>query len=141
MYVDALVFYEKSLDIKKKHIPADHSNIAKSYHNMGCIYDALGRYDLAMEHYTRALKIQEKSLPHEHPDIAKSYRSIGVIHEKKGEWREALASYEKAAEIYRSSLSPQHPYVIEVNEDIRRLSSRQSLFSSVLDFLRGVLAI
>ncbi|CAF1098451.1 unnamed protein product [Adineta ricciae] len=111
MYVDALVFYEKSLDIKKKHIPADHSNIAKSYHNMGCIYDALGRYDLAMEHYTRALKIQEKSLPREHLDIARSYRNIGVIHEKKGE----------------CSLSPQHPYVIEVNEDIRRASSKLGL--------------
>ncbi|CAF0880744.1 unnamed protein product [Adineta ricciae] len=123
-YHDALVYYEKSLNIDEKHLPADHPNIAKSYNNLGCIYDALGQYDLAMERYSRALRIQEKSLPREHPDIALSYGNIGVIHEKKGEWREALVNYEKAAEIYRSSLSPQHPYVIEVNENIRRASSK-----------------
>ncbi|CAF1196075.1 unnamed protein product, partial [Adineta ricciae] len=140
-YSEALAYYEKSLDIRKKHIPADDPNIGTSNYNLGCIYDALERYDLAMEYYTGALKIQKKSLPHEHIDIAKSYSSIGVIHEKKSEWREALANYEKAAEIYRSSLSPQHPYVIEVNEDIRRVSSGQNLLSYVVDFLRKAVGI
>ena len=140
-YPDALVYYEKSLDIRKKHLPDDHSKISTSNYNIGCVYDALGQNDLAMEHHTRALNIRVKSLPPEHLDIAKSYSIIGVIHEKKNEWQDALVNYEKAAKIYRSSLIPQHPYVIEVNEDIRRVSSRQSLLSNVLYFLRKVVAI
>ncbi|CAF1098951.1 unnamed protein product [Adineta ricciae] len=123
-YSEALDCYKKSLDIKKKCLPDEHSRMAKSYNNIGCVYSDLRQYDLAMEQFTLALKIQKQSLPREHLDIAKSYNSIGVIHEKKGEWREALANYETVAKIYRSSLSPQHPYVIEVNEDIRRVSSK-----------------
>ena len=52
-----------------------------------------------------------------------SYRNIALIHEKKREWKEALELFEKALNIYQHVFSSQRPNVLDVKEDIQRVSA------------------
>ena len=122
-YTEALDFYKKSLAIRKQHLPSNHPDIAGSHNNIGNVYYDLNKYDRAMEHYQQSLQIGLKSLPGDHPDIARSYECIGLIHEKKREWKEALELFEKALNIYQHVFSSQRPNVLDVKEDIQRVSA------------------
>ncbi|CAF4342316.1 unnamed protein product [Rotaria magnacalcarata] len=78
-YFEALDFYEKSLAIDNKHLPADHPNLGTSYNNVGIVHYCLDHYDLALDHYNRSLKIRLKSLPAQHPDISMTYENMGLV--------------------------------------------------------------
>jgi len=43
--------YEKSLEISRKGLPADHPDLATSYYNIGDLYDNMGQYSKALEYY------------------------------------------------------------------------------------------
>ena len=122
-YTEALDFYKKSLAIYQQHLPSNHPNIASSNNNIGLVYYNLNKYALAVEHYQQSLQIRLKSLPGDHPNIAMSYRNIALIHEKKREWKEALELFEKALNIYQHVFSSQRPNVLDVKEDIQRVSA------------------
>jgi tetratricopeptide (TPR) repeat protein len=83
--LEALDFYEKSLAIKKKHLPSDHPDLSGSYNNIGIVHYCLGHYDLALEYLNRSLEIRLKSLPAQHPTIAMTYENMGFVHEDNGE--------------------------------------------------------
>ena len=89
-YFEALDFYEKSLAIQEKHLPADHPDLGASYNNIGGVHDCLGHYDLALDHYNRSLQISLKSLPGQHPDIASTYANMGLLYENKDKLKETL---------------------------------------------------
>ncbi|CAF1182385.1 unnamed protein product [Rotaria sp. Silwood1] len=42
-YTEAVLFYEKSLEINRKTLPKGHSNLATSYNNIGVMYKKNGR--------------------------------------------------------------------------------------------------
>jgi tetratricopeptide (TPR) repeat protein len=50
--------------------------------------------------------------------------NIGLIYEQKRDFEQALFYFDKAAKIYRYSLSSTHPYVIQIEESIKRVSSK-----------------
>jgi tetratricopeptide (TPR) repeat protein len=123
-YPDALQFYKKSLKIRLKHLPENHPDIASSYNNIGNVNFDLQRYDLAMQCYQTALKMYIKSCPAQHSDIGMSYQNIGCVHQIKYEWKEAMENYRNAANIYRHSLASDHPNVIQIEKDIKYVSSK-----------------
>ncbi|CAF4945942.1 unnamed protein product, partial [Rotaria socialis] len=84
-YFEALDFYEKSLALRRKHLPPDHPDLGGSYNNIGIVHWCLGHYDLALDHYNRSLKISLKSLPAQHADIASTYVNMGLAYEDKDE--------------------------------------------------------
>ncbi|CAF4181824.1 unnamed protein product, partial [Rotaria sordida] len=108
-YSQALSYYEKSLDIKKKTLPPNHPDLAPSYLNIGTVYDNMGEYSKALSSYERSLEIQKIALPPNHPDLASSYQGIGLVYDNMGEYSKALSSYERSLEIQKIALPPNHP--------------------------------
>jgi tetratricopeptide (TPR) repeat protein len=108
-YQEAITFYEKSLEIKKKTLPPNHPDLASSYNNIGNVYYNMGEYSKALSSHEKALEIKQQSLPPNHPDLAMSYNNIGEVYRNMGEYSKALSSYEKALEIKQQSLPPNHP--------------------------------
>ncbi len=98
--MEALDFYEKSLAIRKKHLPSDHPDLGGSYNNIGIVHDCLGHSDLALEHYNRSLEIRLKSLPAQHPDVAATYKNMGLVNEDQGELKHALTLLQKISKIH-----------------------------------------
>ncbi|CAF4880143.1 unnamed protein product, partial [Rotaria magnacalcarata] len=78
-YKDAVEFYERSLEIKRKTLPEDDASLAPTYNNIGLAYNNMGEYSKALEFYERAKQILEISLPPTHPDLATSYNNFGRV--------------------------------------------------------------
>ncbi|CAF3383621.1 unnamed protein product [Rotaria socialis] len=85
-YQQAVTFYEKSLEIKRKTLPEDDVSLAPTYGNIGLVYDNMGEYSKALEYYEKSLKIKEISLPPTHPNLAASYNNIGHSYEDMQEY-------------------------------------------------------
>ncbi|CAF4728719.1 unnamed protein product, partial [Rotaria socialis] len=110
-YQQAVTFYEKSLEIKRKTLPKDHASLAPTYSNIGAVYKNMGEYSKALEYYEKSLKIREISLPPTHPDLATSYSCFGHLYEKMEEYSKALPLLEKALSIRQKSLPSTHPHI------------------------------
>jgi len=50
-YADAIVFYEKALDIYGKTLPPNHPNLAKLYSNIGVTYQDMSEYSKALSYH------------------------------------------------------------------------------------------
>jgi len=78
-----------------KSLPPNHPDLAKSYNNIGLVYNSKGEYDKALEFYQKSLEINLISLPPNHPDLATSYNNIGLVYNSKGEYDIALEFFQK----------------------------------------------
>ncbi|CAF5175922.1 unnamed protein product, partial [Rotaria magnacalcarata] len=108
-YPEAVKFYEKSLEIKRKTLPEDDASLADTYGNIGVVYNNMGEYSKALEYYEKDITIKKISLPANHPSLAASYNNIGEVYGNMGEYSKALEFYEKSLRIREISLPPTHP--------------------------------
>ncbi len=81
-YAKALEYYEKSLDIRQKTLPAYHPPLAISYNNIGNMYYYKRDYSKALEYYERALDIWTSLLPANHINIKSVKDSIEIVKKK-----------------------------------------------------------
>ncbi|CAF1996519.1 unnamed protein product, partial [Rotaria magnacalcarata] len=89
-YPEAVKFYEKSLEIKRKTLPEDDASLANIYNNIALAYDNMGEYLNALDFYQKARKIKEKSMSADNPDLALTYNNIGAVYDNMGEYSKAL---------------------------------------------------
>ena len=76
---EALLFYQKSLDIKLKRLGEDHPDVATAYHNIGSIYDDQKKFKEAMSFYKKSLSIKLKKLGKNHIHLANTYYNMAVL--------------------------------------------------------------
>ncbi|CAF3625048.1 unnamed protein product [Rotaria sp. Silwood1] len=108
-YKEAVSFYEKYLEIKRKALSEDHPLLASTYNNIGLAYNNMGDYAKALQFYEKAHTIEEKDLPSNHPDLANSYNNIGLAYNNMGDYSKALEFYEKSLKIREKTLPSNHP--------------------------------
>jgi tetratricopeptide (TPR) repeat protein len=123
-YSEALEYYHKAWNIRQKCLPVEHPSLGQSHACIGNIHYSLDHYDLALEHYNLSLEIFKKSLFPHHLDIAMVLRNIGLVYQGKGKFQQALSYMKKALTVYRHSLSVTHPDIIQIEQIIRRISSK-----------------
>jgi tetratricopeptide (TPR) repeat protein len=121
-YSKALENVEKALAILQKHLPADQYALASSHGNIGNIHLCLGHLDQTLIHHNHSLRISKQSLSPQHPDIAMTLNNTGTVYEDKNEYQQALSYFEQAAAIYRHSLPSKRPNIIQLEQDIKRVS-------------------
>jgi tetratricopeptide (TPR) repeat protein len=56
-----------------------HPLVAKSYNNIGSLWEKKGEYDKALEFYQKCLDIELKTLGAEHPYVAESINYIALV--------------------------------------------------------------
>ena len=84
--------------------------MAKSYNNIGLVYDRQGKYEEALELHSKSLDIKTRIYGGDnHPDVAASYTNIGIVYGKKGDRTAATEMYTKAYHIFLKKLGPDHP--------------------------------
>ncbi|CAF0874067.1 unnamed protein product [Adineta steineri] len=104
----ALSYYEKALEIRQKHLPSNHPNLATLYNNIGRLYDKTEEYSKAISFHEKALEIYQKTLPSNHPSLTTSYNDIGSVYNNMGQYSKALFFHEKALEIREKTLPSNH---------------------------------
>lgn len=77
----ALVYYQKSLELKKKHSPTDKLYIAHTLNNIATIYDQKKEYDKALEYYLQSLELKQQTK--DKKSIAYTISNIGVVYLRK----------------------------------------------------------
>jgi tetratricopeptide (TPR) repeat protein len=140
-YKEAMIFYEKSLEICNKILPANHLHLAKSNNNIGSVYRNMGEYSKALSSYEKALKIQQQSLPSNHPDLTGSYINIGLVYDRMSEYSKALSYYEKALEIQQESLPSNHPDLAGSYNNIGETYRNIGEYSKALSYYEKALEI
>jgi tetratricopeptide (TPR) repeat protein len=120
----ALEYHQQALNINKKQLPQYHTHIGISHISIATAYRFLNEFDLSLEHANLALEIFQKSLPSEHSRIGWVFENIGLVYEKQGKLQQALSYLEKAVNVYRQTLPATHYFILDVEQNIRRVSSQ-----------------
>ncbi|CAF4712157.1 unnamed protein product, partial [Rotaria magnacalcarata] len=76
----ALLHYEKALQIYKLAYGEEHERITISLDNIGIVYEDEKKYDEAIICFRKSLAIKEKLLPNNHPRLAASHGYIADVH-------------------------------------------------------------
>lgn len=118
MYSKALDYYHEVLNLEKTYLSKDHPDLAQTYHNIGTLHWCCGSDDRAMEYYQ--LSLENKKDPR---FVGMTMENIGLLHENKKDFQQALKYYEEAASFYRQNLSSTHFDVIQIEDNIQRVSS------------------
>ncbi|CAF2740570.1 unnamed protein product [Rotaria sp. Silwood2] len=140
-YVEAISFYEKSLEIDEKTLPLYHPDLAISYDNIGLIYNKMGDYIKALSSHEKALQIYRATLPADHPDLAASLNHIGLVYDKMGEYIKALICHREALEIFKKILPPNHPSLAASYNNIGLVHDKIDDCSKALWFYEKTLEI
>jgi tetratricopeptide (TPR) repeat protein len=140
-YTKAVTYYEKSLKIREKTLPANHPNLATSYNNIGNVYNNMGEYSKAVSYYQKALEIKQKTLPANHLSLAGSYNNIGAVYKNMSEYSKALSYYEKALEIRQKTLPANHPSLAASYNNIGAVYKNMSEHSKALSYYEKALEI
>ncbi|CAF3222455.1 unnamed protein product [Rotaria socialis] len=118
-YSKALSCHQQALSIRDKF----HADIGRSYNNIGNIYFAMGEYNSAIENYNFAFQEKCNYASPQDPSLATTLRNIALVFEEDKNFLEALNYFKRAASIYENLLPSTHIDNVEVQEDIRRISS------------------
>jgi tetratricopeptide (TPR) repeat protein len=121
-YSKTLDYYQKILDIKKRYLTEDHSDLGQIFHNIGAIYWCCGFYDDAMKYYILSLENKNKFLSSNHSSIGMTLENMGLIYENKNDFQHAYKYYKEAADIYQQTLSSTHADVIQIENNLLRVS-------------------
>jgi tetratricopeptide (TPR) repeat protein len=140
-YAEAITYYEKSLKIEQKTLPANHPSLATSYNNIGWVHYKMGEHSEALSYLEKALEIKQKTLPANHPSLASSYNNIGSVYQDMGDYSKALSSYEKAFEISQKTLPANHPDLASSYNNIGGVYDNMGEYSKALSYYEKDLEI
>jgi tetratricopeptide (TPR) repeat protein len=140
-YTEAITYYEKSLKIRQKTLPANHPDLATSYNNIGEVYNNMGEYSKALSYYEKALETRQKTFPANHPHLASSYNNIGLVYMNMGEYSKALSYYEKALEIWQKTLPANHPHLATSYACLGSVYDNMGEYSKALSYHEKALEI
>ena len=108
-YSEALAYLDSARVLQEEHFSLQDPDLARTYGEMGFVYDDQGKCEEALNWIDKALEIQEKVLDPLHPDLATTYNNIGSVYLRQGKYEEALKWYDKALEIREKVLDPLSP--------------------------------
>ncbi|CAF0992316.1 unnamed protein product [Adineta ricciae] len=131
-YEQALVVFQKSLNMLQRLFPHNHSNIASSYNNIALVYADMGDYPKALSAFEKILKIQLQSLPPDHLDIATFHNNIGTMCKNMSNYPKAFSSHQQALHIRQQSLPPNHPDIADSYNNIG------NVYAAIGDYLKAL---
>ena len=120
----AQYFYQKAIEIQERVLGPSHPDIARSYNNIGGVYNSLGRYDNALFYFQKSLEIKLVSLSGKNTDIANTYHNMGVVFENLNNDEKAVEFHRKAMEIWSEVLGADSDYTILARRSIESIKRR-----------------
>ncbi|CAF3837275.1 unnamed protein product [Rotaria sp. Silwood1] len=75
-YKQAIVYYEQSLELRRKLLPESHPDIGKSYSAIATAYEFWKQYPKSIDYYQQAIKQYQRTLKDNHPLITQIMNSL-----------------------------------------------------------------
>jgi len=101
--------YREALELREKHLPATHPDIAASLNNLANAVMFSGRPEEARGLLERAVALWTGALGPEHPLVAQALTNVGIVLGDAGRHEEAIATHQKARKILEAALGHDHP--------------------------------
>jgi CHAT domain-containing protein len=130
----ALLYWKKTLEIRKELLGEKHTSVAKGYNNIGIVYDEKNEYDLALQSYFKSLEINKELLGEKNTDVAMTYNNIGNVHAAKNEYDLALQYYFKSLDIKKELLDEKHTAVAMNYNNIGNVYAENSEYDLALQY-------
>lgn len=115
--------------------------IAQAQHNLGIVYLATERLDMAAKHFEKSLEVKMKAFPADHADMARTYTALGCVRDKQKAYGEAVNLHRKALEITLKALGPEHADVAECYNNLGVALKGNLQYTEALDCLTKGLAV
>ncbi|UJR26308.1 hypothetical protein I4U23_007646 [Adineta vaga] len=132
-YPKALEYFQKALIIRQKNLSCAQFDLAKLHNHIADVNVLMDEINEAFRHYDLACSILIKSYSSKHPDVLLTLRNMGFLEEKLGNLKQALVYYTKIAAIYRQSFSSDHSNLLQITQDIERVSTVLNKETSLID--------
>ena len=95
----SITVQEQALQIRQELLPADHLDLAYSYHSLGMAFKSLRKNEEALEYFKQALSIRRKHLWEFDSDIANTVSEMGQAYFGLKDYSNALIYFEQANHI------------------------------------------
>lgn len=106
-YRQALVLGRRILQLYLDHEDCDTMEYATDMHNLGVVFDELGRYDKAMEYYKKAA-ILKKDCAGESLSFADTLNNLAIVYSQMGQYEKALKYHRQVLQIRDMKLGRDH---------------------------------
>ena len=97
---------EESLRIRKAVLAPDDLDLVNSYHNLGNLASAQGRYEEALELLAQTEKVRVAAGQEAVISLGLTHMMTGRVFSLQGKYSEASDKYDMATEIFKLSLGP-----------------------------------
>lgn len=134
----AIYYYNKSLEIRKKHISDSHPSIALSYHNMGTAYHDKGEYKKALECYINALMAHQKGYGENNVLSANVYNAMGNLFSDVGNYKKAIDFFEESIRIMKLLPNSDQSTLGTIYNNVALLHKRIGNYQQSLDYYQKV---
>jgi CHAT domain-containing protein/Tfp pilus assembly protein PilF len=128
-YTEAEPLYKQALELTKRTLGENHSDVASSLNNLAVLYQYQGRYTEAEPLYKQALELRKRTLGENHPDVARSFNNLAVLYQSQGRYTEAEPLYKQALELTKRTLGENHPDVATSLDNLAVLYQYQGRYT------------
>ena len=110
-YQKAIDYNEKALNIALKRFGEEHSDVAKSYNDLGRDWDHLKKYKTAIAYFEKALTIDKKNFGKESRAVGSDYLNLGLAWNDLEVYKKAIEYLEKGLVLSKKNFGEEHFYV------------------------------
>jgi tetratricopeptide (TPR) repeat protein len=144
-YQCALDYLEKGLDMFKRILLSEHTEIANTLMKFGYFYEKQSLIDRAIEYYHSGYEMATKTMTSDHPRLLEYFQDILHIYNKTNNIDQFIQFANKNLEFQRQSLGDIHPNIAKIHIIIGDLTknNEQKLdhYKQALDILEKCLPI
>jgi tetratricopeptide (TPR) repeat protein len=120
---------------------ASPPEIARTLNNLGGIYQAAAKYDLALESYRSALDLREQQFSHESLAVASTLNNMGDLFYGLRDLKSAERYHREALRIRRQLLPELHPDLVPSLNNLATVCVASSKIPEAADLLERALLI
>ncbi|CAF1467839.1 unnamed protein product [Adineta ricciae] len=109
---EALLFYDKSLEIQQRTLVTDHILLITTHSSIGLVHDHMASYSTALQSYEKALQVMRENLfnPNSHM-WATIHNNIAMLYERMGNYSKAVQFHRDAIQIGKKTFPLNHPHL------------------------------
>lgn len=128
LYSEAEPLLVQALQMQKRLLGEEHSDVAASLNNLAALYKSQGRYDEAEMLFVQVLAMSKRLLGEGHLDVAISLNNLAVLYDLQGRYEEAEPLLVQALEMIKRLLGEEHPDVAQSINNLAVLYDSQGRY-------------
>lgn len=140
-YAQAAEMFERVVGTFKKHLPANHRDLAQPLANLATVYLLQGENSKAEALFKQALEITQKTLGPSNARVAVLINDLGNVYKNQARYKEAEQQFDRALRMARATAGPDSLQVALVLNNLTKVYEDQSRFAEVETAGKRALAI